>query len=172
MARAKKQPELSPNKEAEMANETTAPAPKPAAAPLPPRKRAKRGFFFWLVLLAFLAVSAWAVSLYQENKNLRDPEAQTRKIVEQMSKHIILPADEVPGVFPIDKSQATEPFFQNAETGDLLVVYRTTQQAFIYSPSRKILVNAGVLIVNPGQEQVPAPTPVVEEEPADEVVEE
>jgi hypothetical protein len=148
-----------------MATEST-PAPK-SAAPLPPKKRARRGFFFWLLLLAFIATAAWAISLYKENKALRDPESQARQIVAEMEELIVLPKDEVPGIFPIDKEQATEPFFQNAETGDLLVVYRTTQQAFIYSPSRHKLINAGVLIVNPGQETVPttaAPEAEVEEE--------
>lgn len=171
MAQAKKQPD---NKEIPVANEAAAPAakpatPSPATTPMKP-KRARRGLTSTVLFLALVAVSFWAYSLYQENRDLRDPEAQARRIVAQMNKLIILPETEVPGVFPIDKSQATEPFFKNAESGDLLVVYRSTQQAFIYSPSRKILVNAGVLVVNPEQEQVnapkPAPQPAVAEEPA------
>ena len=154
-----------------MATETS-PAPVAEKAPsqgtaATPSRRPRRRTGSWLLVLALVAVSAWAYSLYRENRELRDPEAQAKRIVAGMSRHIILPEGEVPGIFPIDKAQAEEPFFKNAEDGDLLVVYRSTQQAFIYSPSRKILVNAGVLMVNPEQEKVPAAAPA-EAEPAPE----
>jgi PAS domain-containing protein len=139
----------------------------PPVAPRRPRRRAFSAFMF----LALVAVSSWAYFLYRENRELRDPEAQARRVVEAMSAHIILPEGEVPGIFPIDKSKATEPFFRNAQNGDILVVYRSTQQAFVYSPSRKILVNAGVLVVNPDQEEVPsgrAEEPAEEEAPSEE----
>ncbi len=141
---------------------------KSTVAALPPRPKKRRGLMFWVLLLALAGVSYWAYTLHQENKELRDPEAQARRIVAAMRDHILLPEDEVPGVFPIDKTQATEPFFKNAQNGDLLVVYRSTQQAFIYSPSRKILVNAGVLVVNPEQEQVPTGAAQDESEPEEE----
>jgi hypothetical protein len=153
-------------------------APEPsaarhAAAPARPTRR-RRGLLSWILLLALVGVTYWAYTLRQENEALRDPESQARRIVAEMRDLIILPEDEVPVIGPVDKSLEVyqAPFFQNAEDGDLLVVYRSTQQAFIYSPSRKILVNAGVLIVNPGQEQVPTPAVQEEEEPAPEVQEE
>lgn len=170
MARAKKQTD----NETKVATETTAPAPAkapstpPAGTPKGPRRR----FWSWFFFLAFLGVSAFAHSLYRENRELRDPEAQVRKTVEAMSRHIILPEGETPIVGPIDTAQAKEPFFKNAQNGDLLVVYRTTQQAFIYSPSRKILVNAGVLVVNPEQEQVANPPKPEPEEAAAEASDE
>lgn len=149
-----------------MATEPTAAATaKSTVAALPPRPKKRRGFTFWLLLIALVCVSYWAFTLHRENRDLKDPEAQARRIVAAMGSHIILPEDEVPGVFPIDKAQASEPFFKNAQNGDLLVVYRSTQQAFIYSPSRKILVNAGVLVVNPEQEQVPTGEPKEQAEP-------
>lgn len=150
-----------------MATETSAPAtPKTHAPAAVPAKRSRRGTMSWILFIALVVVSFWAYTLAQENRELRDPEAQAQRIVTAMRKHIILPETEVPGVFPIDTAQAKEPFFKNAQDGDLLVVYRSTQQAFIYSPSRKILVNAGVLMVNPEQEQVAAPeAPTAEEEP-------
>jgi hypothetical protein len=170
MARAKKLVHSINTQEATMATES-APTPKPAA-PLPPKRRHRRGFFFWLLLLALIATAAWAISLYKENKALRDPEAQARQIVAEMRDLIILPEDEVPVIGPVDKSLEIyqAPFFQNAQDGDLLVVYRTTQQAFVYSPSRHILVNAGVLVVNPDEEAVP--TAPADEEPAPETEEE
>lgn len=172
MPRAKKSPEQTDaKKETPMATESHTAKSTPAA--LPPRPKKRRGLTTWILFLALIGVSYWAYKLHNENEALRDPEAQARRIVAAMSQHIILPADEVPGVFPIDKSQATEPFFKNAQDGDLLVVYRSTQQAFIYSPARKILVNAGVLMVEPGQEQVPAEAPAdADEKPEEEVAEE
>lgn len=145
-----------------MATETPAAPAKTPAAPSPANpaaRRPRRHLFTWILFLAFVTVSTVAYKLHQENQSLRDPEAQARRIVAEMSELIILPEGEVPGVFPIDKSQAKEPFFKNAEDGDLLVVYRSTQQAFIYSPSRKILVNAGVLVLNPEQEEVSVDSP-------------
>jgi hypothetical protein len=164
MPRAKKQAD---NNSTPMPTTENA-APKPAAAPAAPAAkptRARRGYGSLFLFVALVAVSVWAYSLYSENRELRDPEIQARRVVEQMGRHIILPESEVPGIFPIDKAQAKEPFFKNAQDGDLLVVYRSTQQAFIYSPARKILVNAGVLVVSPEQEQVP--TGAAEEVEAD-----
>lgn len=137
-----------------MATETSAAKLAAAAAPSPARPRRRR-LGSLVLFVALVAVSFWAYRLSQENRELRDPEAQAKRIVAEMSAHIILPENEVPAIGPIDKSQATEPFFKNAQDGDLLVIYRSTQQVFIYSPSRKILVNAGVLMATPEQEEVP-----------------
>lgn len=124
-----------------------------------PRLRRKSRLGTLLAWIVIIVLAVLVYQLYQDNQNLRNPERQIARIVEDISEHIILPADEVPGVFPINKETNTEPFFKNAETGDLLVVYRSTNQALIWSPNRNILVNAGVLVVDPGQEQVPPPTP-------------
>ncbi|HEY4507990.1 MAG TPA: hypothetical protein VJJ47_03895 [Candidatus Paceibacterota bacterium] len=99
-------------------------------------------------------MSAYAYYLYQQNLDLKDPARQIARVVAGVSNHIIVPEGETPGVFAIDKEKNTEPFFQNAETGDWLVVYRSTNQALIWSPRRNILVNAGVLVVNPEEQQV------------------
>src|SRR3989344_3120433 len=117
-----------------------------------PRRRGGRGRF--ILFLALVAVSAYAYCLYQQNLDLKDPARQIARVVAGVSNHIIVPEGETPGVFAIDKEKNTEPFFQNAETGDWLAVYRSTNQALIWSPRRNILVNAGVLVVNPEEQQV------------------
>jgi hypothetical protein len=132
------------------------------AAPMAPRginsqRRPRRGVLSWILFLALIGVSVWAYMLYRENETFKDPNAQVNEVIEQMRKHVILPENEVPGIFRITAEQLDEPFFKNAEEGDLLVAYQSTQQAFVYSPSRDILVNAGVLIINPTQDEVTPP---------------
>lgn len=149
-----------------MVTEPPTPAAPKTLAAAPAARPRRSGKLSWILFIALVLVSFWAYELSQENRALRDPQVQAQRVVAEMSKHIILPENELPVIGPIDKAQAKEPFFENAQDGDLFVVYRSTQQAFIYSPARKILVNAGVLAVNPEQEQVEDPEePQAEEEP-------
>lgn len=138
---------------------------------MPPVKKTRRGILSWILFLALLAVSIWAYVLYRENEMYKNPDAQVTEVINQMRKHVILPEDEVPGVFRITPDQLDEPFFKNAQEGDLLVAYQSTQQAFVYSPSRDILVNAGVLIINPTQEEIQAPEQQTATDTSDALVE-
>ncbi len=64
-----------------------------------------------------------------------DPVAQTIVAVE---KHLMLPQGEQPKVARITSLQplANIPFFGNALTGDVVLVYCKTSLSILYSPSR------------------------------------
>lgn len=146
------------NTNPDLSLETTPAAESTPAWPSAEPKRRRGSRATGILFLLLVGVSAYAYYLYQQNQDLQSPERQAARVVAAISRHIIVPTEETPGIFPVDKAKNTETFFKNAETGDLLVVYRSTNQALIWSPRRNILVNAGVLVVNPTQDTLPSTT--------------
>jgi len=63
-----------------------------------------------------------------------------------VSKLIILPTGETPTVIEL-KDVATlaksQPFYEGAQDGDLVIIYEISGQAIIYSPSKNIIVKSG-----------------------------
>jgi len=49
---------------------------------------------------------------------------------------------------------AQSPFYKDAQSGDVIIIYPTSQKAFIYSPARNIIVNSGPIIADS-----PSPSP-------------
>lgn len=71
------------------------------------------------------------------------------KIIAKIQEHIVVPIDEVPLVGTITNAQAlrtSQPFFDAAQDGDIIVVYQKHERAILYRPSRDILVNTGPII--------------------------
>lgn len=117
-----------------------------------------------LILLGALGgVGYMYYTTRQELNLLSSPGGQqelSRREVESikvsLGKLTLLP-DEDPLLATIIDAQylATQSaFYQNAENGDKLVVFAQARKAYIYSPSRHIIVNSGPLITN-SDAQVP-----------------
>ena len=72
-----------------------------------------------------------------------------KKILEKVSKLIVLPENEQPTIFTIINANALskeQPFFSGATDGDYLIVYRQSQKAIIYSATNRKIVNSGPII--------------------------
>lgn len=67
-----------------------------------------------------------------------------------LSKHLVLPEGDEPDIRKI-KQKLEDPFFANAAIGDYLIIFYKSRIAYIYSPDRDIITNAGVVFVNPQQ---------------------
>lgn len=82
-------------------------------------------------------------------------QREIQSVVESLGKLTLLPEEEPVVATVIDASYlATQSaFYKDAQNGDKLVVFPQAQKAYIYSPSRNILVNAGPLIVDQSQQQ-------------------
>ena len=79
---------------------------------------------------------------------------EVKAVVDKLGKLTILPEEE-PVVATIIDSEflATQSaFYQKAENGDKLVVYPQAQKAYIYSPGRNIIVNAGPLVLDQNEQ--------------------
>lgn len=120
---------------------------------------------FVLGLVAALAVVAYLyLNAQKELARLSTAQGQTelaqkeiREVTEKLGKLTLLP-DEEPVIATVMDAQllATQSaFYQNAENGDKLVVYPKAQKAYIYSPTKNIIVNAGPLIVDQDQNSRP-----------------
>ena len=133
----------------------------------PAKKNWKKKVIWLLVILVVIAVGYYGYKYYQARR-MADPvyrEAQTAKLIkgvtDKVGKLMILPKGETPTVATItdiDKLKADQPFYNDAQNGDQLLVYPSVRRAIIYSPSRNIIVNSGPVYVQ--DDQKPASEPV------------
>ncbi len=89
-------------------------------------------------------------------------QAEENKVtLEAVSKLYTLPENETPTIASVqDKSKlADQPFFKDAENGDMLIVYEKSGIAVLYRPSTNKLVKVGPLNVQTSTPETPAATP-------------
>ncbi len=78
-------------------------------------------------------------------------QADQEKILKDVTKLIMLPTNEAPIISIINNADELikeQPFFTGAQNGDILLGYRNSLKAIIYSPSRNLIVNAGPIVLN------------------------
>ncbi|MES2623335.1 MAG: hypothetical protein V4576_02905 [Patescibacteria group bacterium] len=107
-----------------------------------------------LIIVLLIGAAIGAYFLYK-NKTpvLNDIDAAKQEALEVkqgLSKHLVLPDGEEPDIRKINQ-KLEDPFFVNAEIGDYLIIFYKSRIAYIYSPSKDIITNAGVVFVNPQQ---------------------
>ena len=111
-----------------------------------------------------------SLSSVQGQQELNQEEID--KILEGVSKHILLPTEEVPTIATIEDAAALaaqQNFFKDAQNGDKVLIF--SDRAIIYSPDRDLLVNVGPVYFQEGQgENIPTEQPA-EEETAEETAE-
>ena len=130
----------------------------------PQKKLTFKKIVLGLLVLFFLLALFFGKGYFnakQEIVRLQTPEAQEQAkqaevdlLLEAVSKHMILPENEVPIAAEItdrDSLAAEQNFYKNAQNGDQLLVYIQNQQAIIYSPSRDIIVNVGPIVLSQDQ---------------------
>lgn len=114
-----------------------------------------------------VALGGYALSyyFYHQNKILKQNpnqilQEQAVKVTNQVSKLMQLPDDESPSVVTVDdKSKVIDqPFFKNAENGDVLLVYSKNLQAILYRPSANKIIQVGPVYNDNTVEQAQAQT--------------
>jgi len=129
-----------------------------------PKKSMWPRLLFTVLLLAFIAVTGLAAYLYSQNLQLKkNPQVaaqqQTQRIIDQVSRLIVLPAGEVPTIATVTdpKLLKDQPFFANSQKGDEVLIYTNARKAILYRPSANIIID--VAPVNIGNATAtPAPT--------------
>ncbi len=114
-----------------------------------------------VLIVATISSATMAFNFYAKLKNLENPaaasEAETKRVVADVSKVIILPADETPTLATVSEPEKLkdQPFFANAQAGDKVLVYTQAQRAILWRPSvgKVIEVSALNLAPNPEDEQ-------------------
>jgi flagellar basal body-associated protein FliL len=120
-----------------------------------------------LVLVLLFAVGVLGYFLYitkKETQRLSTIQGQqevAKKEVEMVTANLgkltILPQEEpvVATILDAPFLATQSAFYQHAENGDKLIVYPQAQKAFIYSPTKNIIVNAGPLVLDQNQNSRP-----------------
>lgn len=142
-----------------MINENVAPindgpSVMPVSKPNKKGMKIRRSTFYVLIVVAILGLyGCW--HYYGKYKSLTaDPniEAQkmTKNLINTLGKLIELPSDETPSVATIsDKEKlVNQPFFKNAENGDILFAYTNSMKAIIYRPSTNKIINVAPISIN------------------------
>lgn len=123
-----------------MENVSQAPAPA----------KGKKLYYILGAIVALLLVAV--VYLFMEYQTLTsDPtvvnQQKIEAVVAKVEKLIDLPQGELPTLATVtDTAQlAEQPFFANAEVGDQVLLYTTAQKAYLYSPSKNVIVEVASL---------------------------
>jgi hypothetical protein len=119
----------------------------------------KRFRWWWLVLLAVIGLIIFLGYNYYlarerliavlQNNDSQFVLEEVNQTLDAMRKLTLLP-NEVPVIATITDAAhllRESAFYQGAEDGDQLVLFPEARRAYIYSPRRQIMVNAGPLIL-------------------------
>jgi hypothetical protein len=94
------------------------------------------------------------------SKGTAAAQAEVNATIAKVGKLIALPTDEQPTVATVtDASKVKDqPFFADAENGDVVLIYTKAQKAILYRPSSNIIVEVGAVNLNNSQ-AVASPSP-------------
>ncbi len=134
--------------------------PKPTSEePKKPRERLKlsKKVLPWTLVLALLIFSAFMFVQYNEAKekiSTNTPASATQQVddvVAKVGKLMILPKDQKPAVYTVASTEKLKDqvFFDDAKSGDKVLIYNKRKQAILYRPSTNQIVNVSPVTVAP-----------------------
>jgi hypothetical protein len=101
----------------------------------------------FLALILVLAVGA-ACYFYMQTIALKkapfqSAEQELKSTIEKISRHIILPTNEVPTLATVSDPEKlkNQPFFNNAQKGDQILIYSKAKEAVLYRPSADKIIS-------------------------------
>lgn len=86
---------------------------------------------------------------------------EIQSLISEVGKLIELPPGETPTLATVTEAEKVreQPFFQNAENGDKVLIYANAKKAYLYRPSAKKIIEVGVINLSPNQLDTQAPIP-------------
>lgn len=104
-------------------------------------------------LITFLIIIIGLIVLIFIPSTPKDPTLQAKKEAEmvkkELSKHMVLPKDDEQIDIRKITSKMDDPFFKDAEIGDYLIIFYKNRIAHIYSINKDIIINTGVVFIDP-----------------------
>jgi hypothetical protein len=101
-----------------------------------------------LFALAFLFAVGAACYFYSQTVALKKTTQQAtdqelKETIAKISRLILLPKDETPTIASVsDPAQLkNQPFFDNAEIGDKVLIYSKAKEAVLYRPKTNMIIN-------------------------------
>jgi hypothetical protein len=110
--------------------------------------RIKPVYLIGLLIIIVLTVVLVFIPANTSNDPVEQAKIEAEIVKKQLSRHMILPENEQIDIRKIT-NKMEDPFFQNAEVGDYLVIFYKNRIAYIYSVEKDIIVNAGVVFIDP-----------------------
>lgn len=94
--------------------------------------------------VCLLLVSILAALMFMETQS---PEAQERRLIDEIGEHMVLPAGETPVIATVAEPQklAGQEFFADVEAGDKVLLYRSADVAVLYRPSLRRIIRTGTV---------------------------
>lgn len=116
-----------------------------------------------VALLLLLTVSTTVYFYYQYTKIKTSNTNEIEILLTELSKHIQLP-NEIPTLATVtDKTKLQDqPFFQNSQDGDKLIIFPQASKAILYRPSTKKIIDMSNLSIATPKTDTPTsvqPTP-------------
>lgn len=76
-------------------------------------------------------------------------QAEVDEYIEEVGKLYALPSDEKPSVATVNDKEKLkdQPFFANAENGDVTLIYADSKLALLYRPSTQQIVNVSSVTI-------------------------
>lgn len=76
---------------------------------------------------------------------------EVKKTVEEVGKYIVLPENETPTMATVSDPSLLkdQPFFANAEAGDVVLIYSTSRKAILWRPSTKKIIDVSPINLPP-----------------------
>jgi hypothetical protein len=109
-----------------------------------------------LLILGLAGAAGYYFKKYDNLKNStpeKIQQAQTDQYVSEVGKLYALPKNEKPDVATVKDKEALKkqyPFFDQAENGDVVLIYKDAKLAILYRPSTKKLVKVGPVNIENG----------------------
>ncbi len=101
-----------------------------------------------LVLIIIISTILYMIPAPEKKDPVEQAKLEASMIKKELSKHIILPKDDQIDIRKITE-KIEDPFFEAAEIGDYLIILYKNRIAYIYSIDKDIIVNAGVVFIDP-----------------------
>lgn len=114
-----------------------------------------------LLLFAAGIASGAAYYFYRQYAQIktRGQTAETRNLINDISRLIVLPADEQPTIATVSDPQLLkdQPFFAKAKKGDKVLIYSKSNKAILYDPVAKKILEIAPLAKTAGENTFTAP---------------
>jgi len=102
-----------------------------------------------LILLVTVIATGLGLFIWQSHRAPTTGEAALKAVKSKISKHYVLPADEVPALATVtDTSKLSTPFFKGTKNGDQVLIYQKNHVAIIYRPSIDRIVSVGPVSID------------------------
>lgn len=139
--------------------------PKTLKSPPSDKRFSKKVIVLLVVLILIIAIGAATVGatmkdspFFRANK-LSSQEKEAEDLVSRVGKLIVLPQGKATIATVSDKSQlAGQPFFNNAENGDQVLIYTESKKAILYRPSINKIIEVGPVIAEVTPTVIPSPS--------------